>query len=114
MTCYEAAREYLALGLHPIPCAPRSKRPLVEWRKFQVTPPHADQVDAWWETWPDANVALVLGRGALAVDLDGGADASGCCPTPVSIYPAPPGARRQVAITSFCLPLDQSRTALGC
>ncbi len=75
MSCYEAAREYLALGLHPIPCAPRSKRPLVEWRKFQVTPPHADQVDAWWETWPDANVALVLGRGALAVDLDGGADA---------------------------------------
>lgn len=73
--CHAAARSYHALGLHPIPCAAKAKRPLVEWRNFQEVQPTLAQVDAWWETWPDANVALVLGRGMFAVDLDGGVDA---------------------------------------
>lgn len=70
-----AAREYLRLGLHPIPCAPRSKRPLVEWKRYQDEPPLADEIEAWWDAVPDANVALVLGRGTFAVDLDGGREA---------------------------------------
>jgi replicative DNA helicase len=70
--CHQAARDYLAAGLHPIPCGPRSKRPLVEWRRYQELPPLLDEIDEWWGTWPDANVALVLGRGTFAVDLDGG------------------------------------------
>jgi hypothetical protein len=72
VTCHEAARAYLALGLHPIPCAPRSKRPLVKWEPYQTEPPLLDELDVWWEETPDANVALVLGRGTFAVDLDGG------------------------------------------
>lgn len=34
--------------------------------------PTPDQLTAWWQKTPDANVALVLGRGRFAVDLDGG------------------------------------------
>lgn len=68
-TCLDAARQYLALGLHPIPAD--GKRPLVPWREYQEHPPHAGQIDEWWSTRPDANVALVLGRGTFAVDLDG-------------------------------------------
>src|ERR1044071_5693209 len=75
MTCLEAAREYLCQGLHPIPCAPRSKRPLVEWKAYQEVAPLPDEVETWWSRWPDANVALVLGRGTFAVDLDGGREA---------------------------------------
>jgi hypothetical protein len=71
----EAAREYRRLGLHPIPCQPRGKRPLVEWKDYQEDPPHQDEIEAWWAKTPDANVALVLGRGTFAVDLDGGVDA---------------------------------------
>jgi hypothetical protein len=74
-TCHDAAREYLMLGLHPIPCAPRSKRPLVEWKRYQDAPPLLEEIDTWWSQWPDANVALVLGRGTFAVDLDGGREA---------------------------------------
>lgn len=74
-SCHQAAREYLALGLHPIPCAPRSKRPLIEWRRYQDVPPLPEELDVWWGDAPDANVALVLGRGTFAVDLDGGPDA---------------------------------------
>lgn len=71
----EAALRYLAMGLHPIPCAPRSKRPMVEWKRYQDEPPLADEIEAWWDAEPNANVALVLGRGTFAVDLDGGREA---------------------------------------
>lgn len=71
----EAARDYLALGLHPIPCAPRSKRPMVEWRRYQDEAPLPDELETWWSVCPDANVALVMGRGMFAVDLDGGPEA---------------------------------------
>lgn len=67
--------QYLRMGLHPIPCAPRSKRPLVEWKPYQDTPPLEDEIDVWWDREPNANVALVLGRGTFAVDLDGGHEA---------------------------------------
>jgi hypothetical protein len=70
-----AACDYLRLGYHPIPCGPRSKRPLVKWEPYQQTAPLPEEVETWWSQWPDANVALVLGRGTFAVDLDGGADA---------------------------------------
>ena len=75
MTCGEAALAYLDMGLHPIPCRPKSKVPLVKWQPFQTSAPTRDQVGTWWRDTPDANVALVLGRGTFAVDLDGGDDA---------------------------------------
>lgn len=37
--------------------------------------PTTEQLSAWWARTPDANVALVLGRGVFAVDLDGGDEA---------------------------------------
>ena len=67
-----AALSYLHLGYHPIPCAPREKRPLVAWKEFQSSMPTEEQVQSWWKKTPQANVALVLGRGRFAVDLDGG------------------------------------------
>lgn len=69
------AERYHALGYHPIPCKPRDKRPLVNWKPFQSEQPTIDQVRDWWTKTPDANVALVLGRGTFAVDLDGGLEA---------------------------------------
>lgn len=70
-----AAMEYHAMGLHPIPCRPKQKIPLVNWKDFQTVQPSTDQLREWWGRTPDANVALVLGRGIFAVDLDGGPDA---------------------------------------
>ena len=67
-----AACDYLRLGYHPIPCQPRGKRPLVKWEPYLQTQPLAEEIETWWAQWPDANVALVLGRGTFAVDLDGG------------------------------------------
>lgn len=66
----EAARGYLAAGLHPIPCEPKGKRPMLSWTPYQDTAPTPEEVTLWWQAWPEANVGLVLGRGVLAVDID--------------------------------------------
>lgn len=71
MTLLDAALEYHAQGLHPIPVEPKGKRPLVKWADFQQTQPTVAQLVDWWTNTPDANVALVLGRGVMAVDIDG-------------------------------------------
>ena len=70
MTLREAALGYLAAGLRPIPCEPRGKRPLVNWREYQERQPGEAEVEYWWASWPDANIGLVLGQGLMAVDLD--------------------------------------------
>lgn len=69
MSMMEAALEYRALGLAPIPC--HEKRPLVPWLPYQGRLPTEQEVKHWFQTWPDANVALVLPKGAVVADLDG-------------------------------------------
>lgn len=71
MTFLDAALDYHRQGLHPIPVEARGKKPLVAWADFQTTQPTVAQLVSWWTDWPDANVALVLGRGLAAVDIDG-------------------------------------------
>jgi putative DNA primase/helicase len=65
----EAAREYRAMGLAPIPVG-RDKRPLVKWREYQEEPPHPDQIDEWWSRWPEANIGCVTGPVSELVVLD--------------------------------------------
>jgi KaiC/GvpD/RAD55 family RecA-like ATPase len=68
----DAALEYREAGLHPIPIHPRSKRPAIaSWKQYQDTMPTVDEIEAWWTVMPDANIALILGRGMFAVDVDG-------------------------------------------
>lgn len=71
MKIYEAAKDYLKLGYHPIACLPREKKTWVEWKKYQAVAPTEKELSGWWGIRPDANVALVFGRGTLAVDMDG-------------------------------------------
>lgn len=66
------ALRYRELGYHPVPCPPREKFPSIPWKPFQATAPTEAQIREWWTKTPDANIALVLGRGVMAVDLDGG------------------------------------------
>jgi hypothetical protein len=55
-----------------IPIEPRGKRPLVAWLEFQQRRADADEIDAWYRRWPDANVGVVTGRisGLIVVDID--------------------------------------------
>lgn len=73
---HAAALEYQFLGLHPIPCRPKSKVPAVKWQDYQERQPEIEEINQWWEACPDYNVALVMAHNIFAVDLDGGAEAA--------------------------------------
>ncbi len=70
------ARLLAAKGCHVIPVEAHGKKPLVEWKKYQVEKPTDLDLQIWWERDPDANVGIILGRGGFAVDVDRGGDQS--------------------------------------
>lgn len=99
----QAARYYLSKGLHPIPIEyPRAgkpqsgKKPLVKWEKYQDTPPTDAELVKWFGGGL-ANIGIILGRGKVAVDLDG------------------EGAEQALAAAGVTLPADapRSRTSAG-
>jgi len=69
---HAAARDYAARGWSVIPVEPRGKRPLVGWLEFQERTAGANEINAWFRRWPDANVGIVTGRGSglVVVDVD--------------------------------------------
>jgi KaiC/GvpD/RAD55 family RecA-like ATPase len=68
----DAALTYAAMGYHVIPVEPQGKRPGVpSWREYGSRPATVEEINAWWDATPNANVALVMGRGMIAVDIDG-------------------------------------------
>ena len=68
----DAALEYLDQNLSVIPVG-RDKRPLFAWGQFQSRRPSREEVEAWWQRWPTANVAIICGAisGIWVLDADG-------------------------------------------
>jgi hypothetical protein len=68
----EAAAAYLARGWSVIPIEPRGKRPVVAWLEYQRRLASPDEVERWFERWPDANVGIVTGAlsGLVVLDVD--------------------------------------------
>jgi len=48
----------------------KCKRALVLWTEFQHRHPTEDEVNAWWDKWPDANVGIVTGKISHLVVFD--------------------------------------------
>jgi hypothetical protein len=70
----DAAKRYLKRGWHPVPCQVRGKTPLVPWKTYQEQQPTWDDVESWWYGEQGSelpNLALVMGRGTFALDIDG-------------------------------------------
>ena len=72
MNCLDAALEYIEYGLSIIPLQPKGKKPLIDWKEFQHRIATAEEVEAWFEQTPDANIGLVTGdvSGVVAIDSD--------------------------------------------
>lgn len=67
---------------------------MVQWKDFQTEMPTTEQLETWWQRTPDANLALVLGRGRFAVDLDGGDEAEALLAAEgIALPPAAPRSR---------------------
>lgn len=65
-----AATAYAGYACRVFPCAPHSKTPLTD-NGYKDAAQDAAQIAAWWERWPDANVALACApSGYIALDVD--------------------------------------------
>lgn len=53
-----------------IPC--NGKNALIHWSKYEKELSTEQGIDSWWSQFPDANVAVVLGKhsGIIALDVD--------------------------------------------
>jgi len=72
MTLENATVEYLEQGFSIIPIRNGSKKPLIKWTPYQDTQATPNEVEEWFEKWPDAQIALVTGEvsGVGVVDAD--------------------------------------------
>lgn len=64
----ETALNLASLGFAVFPCAPGAKRPANENGLTGATT-DIEQIEAWWDRWPDANVAIRT-DGLVVLDLD--------------------------------------------
>lgn len=72
MSMLEAALDYWERGWSIIPIKPETKRPAIKWLEYQDRQPTQDEIYAWWEQWPDHEIAIVTGEltGLVVVDCD--------------------------------------------
>lgn len=70
----EEALKYLGLGFSIIPVKADKHPYLSTWKEYQGRRASAEEVEAWWEKWPSANIAIITGAisGIVVVDIEAG------------------------------------------
>ncbi len=72
----ESALEYTRRGYSVLPLQPRNKRPIrgLMWSEFNKRIASPDELQAWWSTYPQANIGVITGEisKVIAVDVDVG------------------------------------------
>lgn len=74
-----AALWYAEQGLPVFPLQPRSKIPHKGTRGCKDATCDPSAIRAWWEKWPDSNVAIATGHVVDVVDIDGPAGQASRC-----------------------------------
>lgn len=67
----KASLWYQSKGFSVIPVK-SNKKPHIKWTKYQTERATGDQINAWWNKWPSANIGIVTGEisGVMVVDVD--------------------------------------------
>jgi len=65
----EAALNYEKMGLSVIPVG-KDKKPLVEWKKYQLEQANEEQIKEWFIKSPQANIGVVTGLVSKLVVVD--------------------------------------------
>ena len=66
-----AALWYAEQGLHVFPLQAGLKIPHKGTRGCKDASSDPGQIRAWWDRWPDSNLAIATGRGIDVIDVDG-------------------------------------------
>lgn len=69
---YSRAMQLAASGLSIMPVG-LDKRPLLKsWKQYQTKRPTDEEIEAWWEKWPKANIGVITGKvsGITVIDVD--------------------------------------------
>ena len=71
------AKDYLHDKLSVIPVG-KDKRPLISWKEFQTRFATEEEVDKWFDEYPDAQIGIVTGKisNLTVVDIEKGGDTS--------------------------------------
>jgi Fe2+ or Zn2+ uptake regulation protein len=66
------ALRYCDLGFSVIPIIPGKKKPMIKWEPYQTQRADRNQIESWWQQWPNANVGIVTGEVSdlFVVDID--------------------------------------------
>jgi len=72
MNQHSAALQYAGYHWSVIPIRAHEKRPLIRWQEFQHRCASVDEINEWFQRWPDINVAVVTGKisGIVVLDID--------------------------------------------
>jgi len=66
----ESIQEYLNRGFSLIPLKNNSKVPAIRWKKYQYRKASLEEIEKWFTTFDDPNIALITGKELIIVDLD--------------------------------------------
>lgn len=80
-----AALQYLSRGISIIPVG-TDKIPLIKWQEFQERRATSEEVEKWWQQFPDAQIGIVTGKisGLIVVDVEAGGKTDWLPPTTIA------------------------------
>ncbi|GAH22794.1 unnamed protein product, partial [marine sediment metagenome] len=66
----EFIQKYLDRGFSLIPLKNNSKVPAIRWKRYQNTKASLEEIEKWFITFDDPNIALITGKELIVIDLD--------------------------------------------
>jgi len=65
-----AALEYAEQGYSIIPVDKGTKKPCIAWKEYQKRIATEEEIESWWEKYPEANVAIITGETSCLAVVD--------------------------------------------